>query len=180
MINTDLLHSAKILIVDDEPDNVLLLEKMLRNWGYQNLTTTTDSRDAFELWKRHCPDLTFLDWMMPHVDGSEITQQIRAEAGDTFSPIVVLTADISPRTKRQALAAGARDFLNKPFDSMEVLLRMENLLEMRFLYLDLQNKNAQLEALQKDIVAIEEWAAHNAPKNIDAETVEAATTTLDE
>ena len=170
MINTDLLHSAKILIVDDEPGNVFLLEKMLRHWGYENLTTTTDSRDAFELWKRHCPDLTFLDWMMPHVDGSEITQQIRAEEGDNVSPIIVLTADISLRTKRQALAAGARDFLNKPFDSMEVLLRMENLLEMRFLYLELQNKTAQLKECQKDILAIEEWAAHIAPEKEHAAT----------
>ncbi|HVF84573.1 MAG TPA: response regulator [Abditibacteriaceae bacterium] len=142
--------------MDDEPDNIFLLEKMLRTWGYENLTTTTDSREAFELWKRHRPDLVFLDWMMPHVDGCEITQQIRAEAGENFSPVVVLTADISRRTRRQALAAGARDFLNKPFDSVEVLLRMENLLEMRFLYLELQNKSAQLEKLQKDIASIED------------------------
>lgn len=173
MVNTDLLHSAKILIVDDEPGNIFLLEKMLRNWGYQNLTTTTDSREAFDLWKRHSPDLMFLDWMMPHVDGSEVIQQIQADTCDRFTPIVVLTADISPRTRRLALAAGARDFLNKPFDSVEVLLRMENLLETRFLHLELQSKSAQLEELKHDIESIENWAAQHAPEKSDVDMTSA-------
>lgn len=136
---------AKILIVDDEPDNVKLLEKMLRVWGYENLTTTTDAREAFPLFQQHRPDFVFLDLMMPNVDGFTILEQIRVEVGERYTPVVVLTADISQQSKRRALAAGAKDFLTKPYDSFEVLLRLENLLETRFLYLDLENQKAALE-----------------------------------
>lgn len=144
---------AKILIVDDEPDNVKLLEKMLRVWGYENLTTTTDSREAFSLFQKHRPDFVFLDLMMPNVDGFTILEQIRDEVGEHFVPVVVLTADVSQQTKRRALAAGAREFLTKPYDSFEVLLRLENLLETRFMYLAMENQKEALEKALENIAA---------------------------
>ena len=145
-MNADLTRAAKILIIDDEPDNVFILEKMLRVWGYENLTSTTDARDALGLFQAHRPDFIFLDLMLPHIDGFAVLEQIRGETGDRFLPIVALTADISPQTKKRALAAGASDFLTKPYDSIEVLLRLQNLLQTRFLYLELENQKNALEA----------------------------------
>lgn len=145
-MDAQLIKSAKIIIVDDEPDNVVLLEKMLRVWGYSNLITTTDSREVVDLFRKHRPDFVFLDLMMPNIDGFTILEELQAEIGEHYMPIVVLTADASQQTKRRALAAGAKDFLTKPYDPFEVLLRLENLLETRFLYLALENQKAALEA----------------------------------
>jgi CheY-like chemotaxis protein len=145
-IHDEVLQASKILLVDDEADNVQLLENILKHWGYTNLTSTTDSRDALELFRSQHPDLIFLDWMMPHMDGAQIIEQLLPEIGNTYVPIVVLTADNSPQTKRRALASGARDFLTKPYDPFEVLLRLQNLLETRCLFLELQNQKGLLEA----------------------------------
>lgn len=145
-VHDEILQASKILLIDDEADNVQLLENILKHWGYTNLTSTTDSRDVLELFRSQRPDLIFLDWMMPHLDGGDIIEQLLPEIGNTYVPIVVLTADNSPQTKRKALGAGARDFLTKPYDPFEVLLRLQNLLETRCLYLELQNQKGLLEA----------------------------------
>jgi DNA-binding response OmpR family regulator len=124
--------SLKILIVDDEPVNVILLEHILRESGYSRLQSVTDSRTALQVSVEFEPDIVLLDLMMPHVDGFAVLEGLRAAYGENvFLPILVLTADANDASKRRALTAGATDFLLKPFDKTEVLLRIGNLLESR-------------------------------------------------
>ena len=127
----------KILVVDDEPANVALLEALLGDAGYTRVKGVTDSRLAMETCVSFDPDLVLLDLMMPHVDGFTILEAIRAAAAETFLPVIILTADANGASKLRALRAGATDFLLKPFDQLEVLLRMNNLLETRRLHLQL-------------------------------------------
>jgi putative two-component system response regulator len=135
----------KILVVDDEPANVALIEEILVENGYSRITTVTDSRTAVETYENLRPDVVLLDLMMPHVDGLTILETLRAEQTDVFLPILVLTADVNEETKLRALRAGASDFLLKPFDPVEVLLRMENLLEIRRLNIQLDTQRAAFE-----------------------------------
>lgn len=140
------LQFAKILIVDDEEANVRLLERTLQRWGYTNLVSTTDAREALGLFQQHRPDLVLLDLMMPYVDGFTIMDSIKTSLpAGVFMPILVLTADANPQVKRRALSAGAKDFLTKPFDQTELLLRIMNMLETRFLHIELANQNQVLE-----------------------------------
>jgi putative two-component system response regulator len=152
---------AGILIVDDEPANVLLLQRILDEAGYSNHTATTDPRQVLDLHARYDPDLILLDLAMPHLDGFAVMTQLRRviPAG-TFLPILVLTADMTSQAKQQALSGGATDFLLKPFDSTEVLLRIGNLLQTRRLHLELQGHNQLLEQRVRDRTAQLE-AAHN-------------------
>jgi two-component system sensor histidine kinase/response regulator len=114
--------------------------------GYQNLTTTTDPRQVLEFFTIYQPDLILLDLMMPHVDGLELMTQLRSRIPeDTYLPIMVLTADATAKAKQQALSLGAKDFLTKPFDATEVLLRVYNLLETRWLSVQLQKHIKSLE-----------------------------------
>ncbi|MGH2554927.1 MAG: ATP-binding response regulator [Actinomycetota bacterium] len=137
---------ARILVVDDEPPNVALLEQALSRAGYANVCGLTDSREVPNALKTFQPDLLLLDLYMPHVDGfgvlSTLTEIIPST---TFLPILVLTADVTPETKRRVLAQGATDFLTKPFDLTEVLLRIRNMLHTRELHLELQGHNRELE-----------------------------------
>ena len=139
-------NEARILIVDDEPANVLLLQRILDDAGYPNHTATTDPRQVLDLHAQVDPDLILLDLAMPHLDGFAVMAQLRQviPAG-TFLPILVLTADITAQAKQQALSHGASDFLVKPFDPTEVLLRIRNLLHTRLLHLELRRHNQQLE-----------------------------------
>ncbi len=143
----EVLHRAKILIVDDEQTNVLLLERLFRRMQFANIVSTSDSREATALFTKFQPDLVLTDWLMPHIDGFALIEKIRALTGtDEYLPIVVLTADVTQQTRQRALAAGATDFLTKPFDHLTVLLRIANLLQARFSYLKIQEQNAGLEA----------------------------------
>ncbi len=137
---------ARILIVDDEPANVLLLEHILDQAGYPNHTATTDPRQVLTIHARFDPDLVLLDLAMPHLDGLAVMAQLREviPAG-TYLPILVLTADMTTQAKQQALSGGATDFLLKPFDPTEVLLRIGNLLQTRRLHLELRRHNQLLE-----------------------------------
>src|SRR2546422_2595488 len=142
----DSLRHARILVVDDEPANVLLLQRMLGDAGYAAVTTTTDSRRVLELYRSTRPDLIVLDLMMPHLDGIAVLEQLRAEIpADAYVPVLVLTADATLEAKRRALASGARDFLTKPFEQFEALLRIKNLLETRQLHVALEQQNRSLE-----------------------------------
>ena len=139
--------SAKILIVDDEPANVLLLEHLLEEWGYSHIRSTSDPHQALPLYLEFCPDLVLLDLMMPELDGFAVMQQLRASIIEQMRlSIVVLTADTSIETKRKALALGAQDFLSKPFDAVELALRLNHLLEIQFLHRQLSHQNYILEA----------------------------------
>lgn len=139
------LLRMKILIVDDEPTNVALLEDVLSEAGYTRLKSLTDSRLALETCASFAPDLVLLDLMMPHVDGFSILDTLRLNGGDVYLPVIVLTADVNERTKRRALCAGATDFLIKPLDQLEVLLRIANALETRRLHILLDNQRAAFE-----------------------------------
>lgn len=135
----------KILIVDDEPANVALLEATLSDNGYSRVRSITDSRQTLEVCQEFQPDLILLDMMMPHVDGLTILRALRAEESQVFLPVLVLTADINEETKLSALHDGATDFLLKPFDQVEVLLRINNLLEVRRLHIQLDIQRGAFE-----------------------------------
>ncbi len=136
----------KILIVDDEPANVSLLQYILTAAGYQELRCVTDSRQAMGIFREFQPDLILLDLMMPFISGFEIMAQLRRIVPpDDVLPILVLTADVNMESKHQALLAGASDFLTKPFDQIEVLLRIRHLLQLRTQHLQLARQNDILE-----------------------------------
>jgi len=140
------LSSSRLLIVDDEWANVHLLERFFREQGFTNLQTTTDSREALPLFRQFRPDIVLLDLLMPYVDGFSIMVQIGRELmADDYVPILVLTADITNVTKQRALSSGAKDFLTKPVDLTEVLLRVRNLLQTRFLHLEVRQHSEELE-----------------------------------
>jgi len=140
------LAPARILIVDDQKPNVSLLEQILHKAGYENVRSTTDSRETLSIFKEFHPDLILLDLLMPHLDGVDVMKQLRPHAAvRSLPPILILTADTTPEAKLRALSAGAKDFLTKPFDRSEVLLRIGNLLETRLLHRQLESINDRLE-----------------------------------
>ena len=146
MINDPDYTSARLLIVDDEPANVALLQYILNHAGYKQVRSTTDPREAIKLFEEHSPDLILLDLMMPHVDGFEVMRRLGERVARTDClPILVLTADVTPDTKYQALLAGASDFLTKPFDHVEALLRIRHLLHIRSQHQQLAGQNDILE-----------------------------------
>jgi putative two-component system response regulator len=139
------LGKMKIVIIDDEPVNVALLEEIVVENEYTRFESVIDSKRAIEVCKNFQPDLVLLDLMMPAPDGFAILEQLRAETEEAFLPVVVLTADTNEESKRRALEAGATDFLLKPFDHVEVALRIRNLLKSRRAHLLLDNQRAALE-----------------------------------
>lgn len=142
----DVLRKARVLIVDDEPSNVRLLERILELNGKPMVRSTTDSRETLSIVIECEPDIILLDLHMPHLDGFGVMELLKtAIPSDAYLPILVLTADITAETKRRAFLAGAKDFVTKPLDHSEVVLRMKNLLENRFLHHELQDQNKLLE-----------------------------------
>jgi cyclic di-GMP phosphodiesterase len=139
-------RNARILIVDDEERNVEMLRRLLGHAGFTRLESTTDSREAASLYVQHRPDLILLDLHMPHLDGLGVMAQLNEIAEATYLPILVMSGDETPEARREALSRGAKDFVNKPFQIDEILLRIRTLLETRFLYLQIQTQNQLLEA----------------------------------
>lgn len=145
------LETSQLLIVDDVKTNVMLLEQILRRADYGNVASTTDPRRTFSLCAELRPDLILLDLQMPHMDGYAVMSRLKSEQSDTtYLPILVLTADITPEAKRTALSLGAKDFVTKPFDVTEVLLRVSNLLQTRALHRELERRNADLERMMQE------------------------------
>lgn len=145
MQGDDVRHAC-ILIVDDEPVNVRLLERILQQAGYTNLVRSFDPTMVAALYAERDPDLILLDLHMPRMDGFAVMEDLAPRIpGGSYLPILVLTADVTEQAKQRALAGGAKDFLTKPFDATEVLLRIQNLLETRRLHLRLREHNATLE-----------------------------------
>ncbi len=141
------LKDARILMVDDEPANLDLLERILTPMGFGRLHRTLDPREAPTLCQDLEPDLLILDLMMPGMDGVELVQVIREQGGDDdYLPVLILTSDHSQDSRRRGLSAGAQDYLTKPLSPAEVRLRVRNLLETRFLHLALRDQNRNLEA----------------------------------
>ena len=150
-MTSELIHQAKIFIIDDELINVRLLGRFLETAGYKNVTMTTDPHRAIAMFTDDDPDLVLLDLHMPHPDGFELLQALRdLTPPNAFLPIVVLTADCTSDAKRRALTLGATDFLSKPFDDVEVLLRIESVLRTRFLHLQWQNRERLLQERVKE------------------------------
>ncbi len=143
-MNTDFLK-AKILIVDDEQANIALLEDVLDNEGYTFFKSTADSRETLSLYKEFRPDLVLLDLNMPHLDGFEVMEQLQEVEKNSYAPILVLTAQSDRNTRLRALAAGARDYIEKPFDITEVIRRISNMLEIRLLHNQVRDQNRILE-----------------------------------
>jgi putative two-component system response regulator len=141
------LTGSRILVVDDEETNLRLLRRILEKSGYANVITTPNGGDVASLVDELTPDLILLDLHMPHPDGFAILRDLGPRIdGPGLLPVLVLTGDSTSETKRAALSLGARDFLAKPFDATEALLRIRNLLETRRAYVALGSQNTRLEA----------------------------------
>ncbi len=158
MITNQEILAASILIVDDQPANVLLLSELLREAGYTSITSTTDPYAVDELHRINRFDLILLDLQMPGMDGFAVMDQLKATDTDSYLPILVITAQ--PNHKLRALAGGAKDFVAKPFDLIEVQTRIRNMLEVRLLYKQLEEYNKLLE--QKVLARTEELRASEA------------------
>ena len=143
MIRTADVRGARILIVDDSSVNTLLLERMLRGAGYTNVTVTTDPCTVVGLYREYRYDLIVLDLLMPIMDGFQVMQELHDVETEGYLPVLVLTAQ--PGHKLRALQAGAKDFVSKPFDQVEVLTRIHNMLEVRLLLREARNYGKLLE-----------------------------------
>lgn len=143
MISELAILNANILIVDDQEFNVILLSEMLRDTGYTCITSTSDPTTVCELHRKHHYDLILLDLHMPVMDGFEVMDGLKAIETDGYLPVLVITAQ--PDHKLHALASGAKDFIAKPFDLVEIKTRIHNMLEVRLLYRKLEDYNKVLE-----------------------------------
>lgn len=156
------LFRSTILLVDDEEANLDLLEGLLESFGYTRLVRTGDAREVLALVERHEPDLILLDLHMPHRHGLELLADLRAAApAGEYRPVLVLTADVTPEVRDLALTRGARDFVTKPFDATEVLLRVENLLETRQLHLEERAARARAEEATRERERLLAVVAHD-------------------
>ena len=136
---------VSILVVDDEVTNVGLLVKILQRAGYANIASTSQSREVLEIAARHHPDIVLLDLHMPELDGLEVMRVLRAIPDLIFPYVVILTGDDTPDAKQRALSSGAKDFITKPFDASEVILRINNLADLRAMHKQLHQHNLSLE-----------------------------------
>jgi putative two-component system response regulator len=143
---TNVAKDARILIVDDREANISALSRILGRAGYAICISVTDPTEALGKFAALQPDLLLLDWHMEPVSGLDFIQALKTRIpSDEMPPVLVLSADASAETRREALAVGATDFLSKPLDPSEVLLRIRNLLKMRLLNRRLQEVRQELE-----------------------------------
>jgi adenylate cyclase len=152
---------ANLLIVDDQTANVLLLERLLSSAGYTSITSTQNPREVCELHRKNNYDLILLDLQMPNFNGFQVMEDLKEIEAEGYLPVLVITAQ--PDEKLRALKAGAKDFISKPFDLAEVLVRVQNLLEVRLLHSETKKLYEQVVAEQK----VSERLLHNVlPKAI--------------
>ncbi|NTV90456.1 MAG: response regulator [Clostridiales bacterium] len=136
---------AKIFIVEDDKANIVLLESILKLCGYYNLISTSDPKMASNLCKAFEPDIVLLDLIMPEMDGYEVMEKLRElYPADGCIPVIILTSCIDRENRLKALGMGARDFITKPFDREEILLRVGNVIENSIRYKELRNDNERL------------------------------------
>ena len=143
MVSAHEFFKAGILIVDDQTANVQLLERLLHEAGYTRVASTLNPQEVCALHRENRYDLILLDLQMPGMDGFQVMEGLRALDVDSYLPVIVLTAQ--PGHKLRALQAGAKDFISKPFDLVEVKTRIHNMLEVRLLYKELDAQNQRLE-----------------------------------
>lgn len=149
MIEKKTIKEAKILIVDDQPANVTLIEKMLDIDGYTNVISTTDPTQVETIYQEQNSDLILLDLNMPEMDGYQVLAKIR-EVDPDYPPIIVLTAQSDRESRIKALGLGARDFLAKPFDRVELMTRIQNMLEVRIMTSAIKNQNKLLDGMVRE------------------------------
>ncbi len=140
----DVLDS-KILVVDDEESNARLLEYLLLRNGYRSVRWTTDPREVVQIYQEFSPDLVLLDLEMPHMDGVEVMKKLQEFERETYPSIVVITANNNDEAKIRSLATGALDFLAKPFNGVEVVARIKNILNVRLLHNRVNHQNKILD-----------------------------------
>src|ERR1700731_1755639 len=143
MITADAILAARILVVDDQPANVQLLEMMLRRAGYLGVSSTMDPTAGGALHRENHYDLILLDLQMPEMDGFQVMESLNKIETDSYLAVIVITVD--PTEQLRALRAGAKDFITKPFDTSEVLTRIHNMLEVRLLHQEAKNHHLLLE-----------------------------------
>ena len=151
MLQATEILNASILIVDDQEANVMLLEQVLRNAGYTRIASTMDPQAVRALHQQHRYDLILLDLQMPEMDGFEVMEGLRELEAGSYLPVLVITAQ--PGHKLRALQAGAKDFVSKPFDLVEVKTRIHNMLEVRLLYQKLGQYSKSLEQMVEERTA---------------------------
>ena len=150
LAEADILDAA-ILIVDDQQSNIHLLEQMLGEAGYSRISATMNPQEVCALHRKNRYDLILLDLQMPVMDGFQVMEGLKTNDADAYLPVLVITAQ--PGHKLRALQAGARDFVSKPFDLVEVRTRIRNMLEVRLLYKKLDAYNTVLEATVQERTA---------------------------
>ena len=150
-LNEAQILQASVLIVDDQEANVLLLEQMLRDGGYTRVASTMDPHEVCALHRKNRYDVILLDLQMPGMDGFQVMEGLKTNEAESYLPVLVITAQ--PGHKLRALRAGARDFVAKPFDLVEVKTRIRNTLEVRLLYKKLESYNKELEAAVQERTA---------------------------
>lgn len=139
------VHQGKVLIVDDNAVNIVIVEKILRQDGFNNIYSTTDAKAVRDLYREHHFDAILLDVHMPEMNGFDVMAELQADNPDDYLPILMLTADHTPETRHLSLSSGAKDFISKPFERVEVLFRVRNIVEVRMLHKEVLNANEVLE-----------------------------------
>ncbi|GAB4507982.1 MAG: hypothetical protein Tsb0026_05520 [Sulfuricaulis sp.] len=158
MVSSPDILNARLLIVDDQEANVSLLEQLLSEAGYTHVASTMNPQEVCALHRQHRYDLILLDLQMPGMDGFQVMEGLKTNDADGYLPVLVITAQ--PGHKLRALQAGAKDFISKPFDLVEVKTRIHNMLEVRLLYKQLENYNQALEqTVQKRTAELRESEA---------------------
>src|ERR1022692_4306469 len=152
MISSSDILNASILIVDDQEANVALLEEMLREAGYVSIASTKNPLEVCELHRQNRYSLILLDLQMPGLDGFQVMEGLKAIETDGYLPVLVQTSQ--PDHKLRALKAGARDFISKPFDLAEVLMRVHNLLEVRLLHLETKRLYVQEQKASEQLLLV--------------------------
>jgi CheY-like chemotaxis protein len=149
VVGTFEILNARVLVVDDQESHVLLLERMLCGAGYTSVESTMDPTEVCKLHRKNRYAAILLDLKMPGMDGFEVMERLKEVEADDTAPVLVITAE--PGHKLRALRAGARDFVTKPLDLPEVLIRVHNMIEVRLLRLETDLLRAQLADAQKCI-----------------------------
>lgn len=147
----DAVSNSRILLVDDNAINLSVLEDILRKAGHCTIDSCSNPYDVRDLYRECKHDIVLLDIHMPGLSGLEVMEQMKEDHPDEYLPVLVLTADTAPDIRRKALNSGARDFIAKPFDRAEVLLRVQNILLVQWL-------NQQVKQLESELASVQQKA----------------------